>query len=30
MLRANKERQKMRMEVGKIADELEKKRKQGN
>lgn len=30
MLRANKERQKMRMEVGKIADELEKKRKQGD
>jgi len=29
MLRANKERQKTRMEVSKIADELEKIRKQG-
>lgn len=29
MLRANKERQRMRMEVSKIADELEKIRMQG-
>jgi uncharacterized membrane protein len=30
MLRANKERQRMRMEVSKIADELEKIRMQGD